>query len=107
MSPDDFYAAAPGPKRRPRSAMAERSRELIAERTGWPDGALAACIQLERALPGFHVAWFPQWKTAATDFDREAGFYAWVAGEEPLHNGRQREEWYGATPEELKAKLGG
>lgn len=53
------------------------------------------------------MAWFPQWKTAAKQFDREAGFYAWVTGEEPLHHGVQRTEWYGATAEELKAKLGG
>lgn len=103
----DFYAAAEGPKRPPRTPMAERNREVLAERLGWPEGALAACIELEAAVPGFHVAWFPQWKTAAKQFDREAGFYAWVTGQEPLCNGRQRQEWYGATAEELKAKLGG
>lgn len=101
-----------GPKRPPRvSAMVRRNAELIAERTGWPEGALAACVRLERECPGFRVAWFAERKTAAVAFNREAGFYAWVAGEQPglmygnVWHGRQ--EWYGATPDELKAKLGG
>lgn len=37
--------------------MAERNRELLAERLKWPDGALEDCRRLEELHPGWHV-WF-------------------------------------------------
>lgn len=112
----DFYAAPPpaGQKverpRRRRTKPAEesmvlRNRRLLAERLGWPEGALDECLQLEEELPGFEVAWFGEWKVADPAFCRAEGFYAWFAGDEPLHLGRKRREWYGATAAELKAKL--
>ena len=35
----------------------ERNRELLAERLGWPDGAVDACRQVEAGHPGWHVWW--------------------------------------------------
>ena len=105
---EDFYAAAAGPKRRPQTQpIARRNRELLAERLRWPAAALEECLQLERDCPDFEVAWFPEWKVANPEFCRERGFYAWLAGDRPLHHGVKRREWFGATAAELKAKLAG
>lgn len=82
-----------------------RNRRLIAERMGWPAGALDECLRLERERPDYEVAWFPEWKTPG--FERPAGFYAWSVGDQPLHKGTKRREWYGATAAKLKAKLAG
>lgn len=113
----DFYAAPPPPEqkvkrpprqrrvKRPDGAMVMRNRRLIAERLRWPAGALDECLRLERECPGFEVAWFGEWKVADPVWCRAEGFYAWFAGDEPLHLGRKRREWYGATAAELKAKL--
>ncbi len=40
--------APPGPE------LAERNRELIAERLKWPEGALEACRDLEDRSPPWH-----------------------------------------------------
>lgn len=112
----DFYGAPPPPEqkvKRPRrrrvkpadGAMVMRNRRLIAERLGWPAAALDECLRLERECPGYEVAWFGEWKVADPAWCRAEGFYAWLAGDEPLHHGRKRREWYGATAAELKAKL--
>lgn len=107
----DVFAAAEGPKRRPGTPeFARRNRELIAERTGWPEGALAECLRLEEDCPGYSVAWFHAQKSPTPVFRREAGFYAWIAGDQPGHMGadgyHKRHEWYGATIEKLRAQLG-
>lgn len=35
----------------------ERNREIIASRLAWPDGALAACRDLEHRHPDWHCWW--------------------------------------------------
>jgi hypothetical protein len=37
----------------------ERNRELVAERLGWPDGAIEACRKVEAAHPGWYSWWSP------------------------------------------------
>jgi hypothetical protein len=39
------------------AGMAERNRAVIAERLGWPDGALEACQDLEQRHPAWHVTY--------------------------------------------------
>lgn len=89
--------------------LSARNRRILAKRQGWPEGGVAACEKLEQKFPGFEVFWFRQNRSARTEFNREAGFYAWRAGEQPGQmwgdTWRGRKEWYGATPEELRAQL--
>jgi hypothetical protein len=75
---EDFYATAPGPKRRPGLAFARRNQKLIAERLGWPKGALAACWALENRHPGWHVDWLDE--CTSKGFERPAGFRAMLTG---------------------------
>lgn len=88
-----------------------QNRRLIAERLHWPDGALEACEQLESEHPGFEVAWFGENRSARPEFNKPAGFYAWRAGDQPgqmwADGWHGRHEWYGTTPDELKAELSG
>jgi hypothetical protein len=91
--------------------VVRRNRELLAERDDWPADALAECLKIEDECPGFHASWFPEWKPANPDFQCEAGFYAWITGNQPgqmwSDGWHGRQEWYGATAAELRAKLGG
>jgi hypothetical protein len=79
--------------------LAWRNRQIIAERLGWPAGALAACEAIELA----HPAWYPNYCQANTipGFEAPAGFYASrrrdaVRGERTA---------YGATPEALREAI--
>jgi hypothetical protein len=47
---------------------------LIAERTGWPDGVLQGCVDLEDRYPGWYVSWMPENINAG--FERPAGYWA-------------------------------
>ncbi len=38
-------------------SMVERNRVILAQRLGWPDGAVEACREIERACPGYSV-WY-------------------------------------------------
>jgi len=62
-----------GPKRRPDLALSRRNLKLIAERTGWPDGALQACWDLENRYPGWSVSWLHE--NTISGFERPAGFW--------------------------------
>lgn len=53
MTPD--HDVMPSPE--PGPELAERNREIIAARCGWPDGALAAVRELEKRFPGWHSWW--------------------------------------------------
>jgi hypothetical protein len=81
----------------------DRGRRLIAERTGWPDGAAAQCERVERQHPGI-VAWMPA--NNVKDFERREGYYAWREGDEPLRNGVRRHELYAPSASELAKRLG-
>lgn len=37
----------------------DRNREIVAERLGWPDGALDACRKTEAGAPGWYCWWTP------------------------------------------------
>lgn len=69
----DVFAAADGPKRRPGLALAARNRRILAERLGWPAGALQECERLEREHPGWHVSWLPENTTPR--FERPEGWW--------------------------------
>ena len=98
----------PGPE------LAARNRRIIAERTGWPEGALEECERLEAEHPGYSVSWFPENKIGDPAWHQDAGFYAWMSGANPGHlvypaSGQQyvkRREWYGASAAELEKQLG-
>jgi len=55
-------------------ARVRNNQRLIAERTGWPDGTLQACVDLEDRHPDWHVSWMPE--NATPGWERPAGFYA-------------------------------
>jgi hypothetical protein len=55
-------------------ARKRNNQRLIAERTGWPDGALQACADLEDRHPGWHVSWMAE--NATPGWERAAGFWA-------------------------------
>jgi hypothetical protein len=97
-------------------AMAERNRELIAERLHWPPGALDSIRAIEAACPGHEAAWFGDWTVPG--FERAAGFYAWrtedrdpgqmvYAGDGTAGRWVQRHEVYGVTADQLAKALGG
>lgn len=92
-----YSTAAEGSAWEPRERLAWRNRRVLAERQGWPDGAVEACEQLEVT----HRGWSFSWRTANTikGFERPEGFYATTGS-----------TWrditrYGATPEELAEVL--
>jgi hypothetical protein len=81
MSGNAYPAVPGGPKRTPGLALARKNQKLIAEHTGWPEGALQACWELEGRFPGWHVDWMHE--NTIKGFERPAGFRA-------LRDGRHR-----------------
>lgn len=79
--------------------LAWRNRRLIAERLGWPVGALQECEWVEREHPG----WSPWWQDANEWAGKPAGYYA----RRPGQSGPRYPEPYGATPAELVKALEG
>jgi hypothetical protein len=73
----------------------ERNRELIAERLGWPEGALEAVRQLEGQHPGYSVFW-----GEGRVSDPRPGFYAMRDGDS-----HWRPTFYGATAVDLSIAL--
>lgn len=55
-------------------ARRRNNRRLIAERTGWPEGALEACADMEDRHPGWHVSWMAE--NVTPGWERPAGFWA-------------------------------
>lgn len=104
----DYFDAppAPGPKVQARP-LGDRNRRVLAKRAGDPKGSAEACEDLERAHPGIVASWLP--RNTCRGFEREPGFYAWVAGKDPgwmsTTGWVRRHEWYGATAGELAAQL--
>jgi hypothetical protein len=74
--------------------MAERNRELIAERLGWPDGALNECRDLEARYPDYFCWW-----TSRGYPDPVPGYGAALRGGQTPHS------VHGATPEKLAAAI--
>lgn len=73
-----------------------KNRRLIAERLGWPDTALATCIEIENEFPG----WMVYWTQGGLPRDRDPGFRAFIQ----VH-GWRRTDVAGATAEELRERL--
>lgn len=74
----------------------EENRTLIAERMGWPDGAVEACRDLEREFPSWTVYWVSGELPAAP----RRGFQAIFDD----HHHRMARA-FGETPEELRENL--
>jgi hypothetical protein len=71
------------------------NRRLVAERLGWPDGALEACSALEADYPAWHVFW----TRGGLPRSPERGFRA-------IHEERNRRtELYAPTAEDLRAQV--
>jgi predicted DNA-binding transcriptional regulator AlpA len=94
---EDFYAAADGPKRRPRPpSTAERNRELIAERVGWPTGAIDVCRRIENDFPGWAVWWSPA--NPITGYEHPDGYVAQILD---AGSADDRVSAFGETPQQL------
>lgn len=78
------------------SARGARNRRLLAERLGWPAGALEACEDVERRFPGWAVFWCRP--SACPGFERPAGFWA-------VHDGVRRLEVFTPDAGELAEAL--
>lgn len=94
MSANLYPPIPDGPEPGPDRAFMRRNQELIAKRTRWPEGALAACWKLEDAHPGWHVAWFSE--NTFKGFERPACYRALYSG------GIHEVEVFAPTPEELE-----
>jgi hypothetical protein len=77
--------------------LAWNNRRILAERLGWPVGAVQECEWVERE----HPEWFPTWQDANDWSGRPAGYYARRYGQD----GDRYPEPYGATPLELIAAM--
>lgn len=78
--------------------LPRHNRRVIAERIGWPDGAVEACDWIEQAYP----EWIPGWQheSKIRGFERPEGYYATRQGG---HSGEP--DLYGATAEDLAAAI--
>lgn len=72
-----------------RRALAVRNRRILAERTGWPDGALQACEDFDARHPGWHCTWLEA--NTIKGWERPAGFSVRQNGETHGRNGIFRE----------------
>jgi hypothetical protein len=68
------------------AALAFKNRRVLAERTGWPEGALETCERTEQSYPNYYV----NWHDANTWARSPAGFYAqyrneWGGYDKPLY----------------------
>jgi hypothetical protein len=73
----------------------EKNRRILAERMGYPDGALSACIAIEDEFPRWIVYW-----TKGASPGKPAGFYAFRSG--PWAT---QQHLYGRTPDELRKQI--
>lgn len=64
----------PYPKWPAELGMKRNNQLLLAERLGWPEGALQACWELEDRHPGWHVSWMGE--NVTPGWERPAGFWA-------------------------------
>jgi hypothetical protein len=87
----------PVPKWPSDRARIQNNRLLVAGRTGWPEGALRACADLEDRHPGWHVWWMPE--NVAAGWERPAGFCAEYEGS------YHRAEIFRSSGEELAERM--
>lgn len=84
----------PGPE------LLRHNRRVMAERIGWPDGAVEACDKLQDAYPGWNPGWQPE--STIRGFEHPAGYFASRLGRrynEPVA--------YGSDPDELASVIDG
>lgn len=79
--------------------LARMNRMIIAERTGWPDGAVEACEKLEDAAPG----WSINWSAGGNMTWDKPGYYAELIGWH--YTDTTPRYLYGATVDELAAEI--
>lgn len=79
----------------PPEVLRERNQRLIAERTGWPEGALEACRRIETEFPAWSVGWAPENKCPG--FECPTGFHARIY----RAHWSERREQFAETAEEL------
>jgi len=83
MDPFDIYgeglAAAREWQAEERSRLRRRNQRALAEREGWPAGALEFCHRLEDEFPGWHISWLGE--NTAKGWERPAG---WVASRDDV-----------------------
>ena len=79
----------------PGPGLAAKNRRLFAQRENWPDGALDACVAVDRDNPGWYTTWHAG-GAGAGSWERP-GFYAL-----PRYH-RHKPGWaYGASAEEVR-----
>lgn len=79
--------------------LAWRNRRILADRLGWPAGALAACEALDRRFPGWHTSWAPA--NTAAGFEAPAGYWA---TDQPGY-GHRAGQAHGADPNALAVAI--
>lgn len=72
-----------------------KNRELIAERMGWPAGALVDCIAIEREFP----EWMVWWVRGGLPWTPHVGYRA------SLRMHAHEAELYASTADELRAQV--
>lgn len=78
--------------------LLEKNRTILAERLGWPDGALADVRRLEAEHEGYRVWWADRnWPA-----NYGSGYYAERYKSRSMDTSRRL---FGATPDELDAKI--
>ena len=83
----------------PSGAASERNREIVAERLGWPGGALEACRKIEAGAPGWYCWWT---STPYPDPGFQPAYGAALIRHSPLGN----PPIYARTPAELAELIG-
>jgi hypothetical protein len=79
--------------------LRQRNMRLIAGRTGWPEGALEACEEIEAKYPDWSVDWRPE--NRCPGFEHPTGYFARTG---PDHPSRRR-DLFAVTAEDLLALL--
>lgn len=75
--------------------LPRRNRRVLAERQGWPDGALDACLELEQAYP----RWAVLWTKGGLPRDPDRGYRAYATVERVLY------DVFAETAEVLRERL--
>ncbi len=84
---DRLYHEEQDRKAREEAELIHSNRRVVAERTGWPVGALQMCEHLDAVHPGWTVRWRPA--NTIQGWEHPAGYVAWrdssgaVCGEDP------------------------
>ena len=115
MSPrtEDGYHFEREREEQERATLRLHNRWALAERQGWPEGALETCEQLDEKFPGWVVWWLPA--NTVAGWERPAGFsatcadHALVGGDElrrlPADGVRRALVVFAVDPAELPQRI--